>query len=189
MVWAVRTEVAVFWFVVVFSGGFGTRHAVGDDEPAVVLSAAAPPDSSSCQQCEGVPYTVDMLGVALQDMLGDGVLCLSSCSTFTVVDNSTQLDAGFMIFEASHLPASAAAATGGHVKCPSAGNLTLCTALTSAVTDEVAALVDGGSPDANLLGLSCLWCYPKGHSCSVGFVPCAGKMSCKATGGAYGKCE
>jgi hypothetical protein len=108
MAWAVSTEVAILWAVVVFSGGYGTRHAVAD-EPA---AAAAPPSAplvsagqSECfDGCVGIPLTQYMQrNTAVGQLLAFNLtLCLDTGATFKEVHSATAADSGRSIVMFGH---------------------------------------------------------------------------------------
>jgi hypothetical protein len=125
MVWAVSTEVAVLWFVVLFWGGYGTRHAVGD-EPAT--AAAAPPlsttlvfaDQSECfAGCDGVPFTEHMQETLQMGQLLalNRTLCFASGGNVTGVPNEAAEASGHSIMLVGHMPVEEATLGGGHLNC------------------------------------------------------------------------
>jgi hypothetical protein len=134
MVWAVSTEVAVLWFVVLFWGGYGTRHAVGD-EPAT--AAAAPPlsttlvfaDQSECfAGCDGVPFTEHMQETLQMGQLLalNRTLCFASGANLTVVRNEAAEVPGRSIVFVGHMPIDEATQGGGHLNCSATGTFDEC---------------------------------------------------------------
>jgi hypothetical protein len=123
MAWAVSNKVAILWVVVAFSVGFGTRHAVGDDEPAAAapLSAAlVSAGQSDCfDGCDGVPFTNYMQSdVPLGDVLAlDLALCFASGANMTQVLNSTAKAAGQVILRVDDATTGEATVDGGHFIC------------------------------------------------------------------------
>ena len=123
MAWAVSNKVAILWVVVAFSVGFGTRHAVGDDEPAAAapLSAAlVSAGQSECfDDCDGVPFTRHMQATLQMGQLLalNRTLCSASGANLTVVPNEAADVSGRSIMFVGHMPIDEATQGGGHLNC------------------------------------------------------------------------
>jgi hypothetical protein len=135
MVWAVSTEVAVLWAVVLFWGGYGTRHAVAD-EPAT--AAAAPPlsttlvfaDQSECfDGCVGIPFTEYMQrNTAMGQLLAlNRTLCLDTGGNVTEVHSATAAASGRSIVMVGHpLFEDPTLGGGGSFNCSTAETFETC---------------------------------------------------------------
>jgi hypothetical protein len=176
MAWAVSTEVAVLWAVIAFSGGYGARHAVGDDEPA---AAAAPPSAplvsagqSECfDGCVGVPLSDYMQSdLPLSDVLALGrTLCFASGANMTQVSNSTAEAAGRVILHVDDPWVGEATIYGGHLLCFANETFDNCGSRTDLENDN-SNVVNGTQMRVNILGsCGCTFHCMSCGCCDIGY--------------------